>query len=240
MAEVDQSGIVGKIRDKPITAKLAKLLSDAADAAGIEKVFVYSGGQPGTTGQSTGGPRHNGGRAADLNLIKGGVVLSFTNAKADPGIIDFVTAAAALGSNGIGAGTDYMGPRGLHVGFGLDEHDLSEVVWGKNGKSVNAPQWLRDAAKAGWSGAASFAVKPVAVRRTGPHEVIARGGLFLRKGPGTGFSVADLVPFGQTVNVLGYSGVDPAWARVDLQNDGAVDGHMFAEFLQSAVGDVPE
>ena len=240
MATVDQSGIVGKIRDRQITAKLAKLLSDAADTAGIETVFVYSGGQPGSTGKSTGGPRHNGGRAADLNLIKGGHVLSFTNTKADPAIVAFVTAAAALGSNGIGAGTDYMGPRGLHVGFGLDDNDTSEVVWGKDGKSINAPKWLRDAAQAGWSGMTSFVAKPAAPRRIGPHEVIARGGLFLRKGPGTAFAVANLMPFGQMVHVLGYSEVDPAWARVDLRNDGAADGHMFAEFLQPAMGDDPE
>ncbi len=240
MANVDQSGLVGQIRDKPITAKLQKILSDAADAAGIETVFVYSGGQPGSKGLSTGGPRHNGGRAADLNLIKGGQTLSFTNSKADPAIIAFVTAAAALGANGIGAATDYMGPRSLHVGFGLDDQDTSEIVWGRKGKSVNAPKWLRDAARAGWSGATSFTALPAAPRRTGPHEVIARGGLFLRKGPGTGFAVADLMPFGQTVWVLGYSTVDPAWARVDLRQDGAVDGHMFAEFLSPAIGDEPE
>ena len=150
MAVVDQAGIVGKIRDKPIGSVLEQLLKHAAEDTGIDKVYVTSGSQPGSHGQSTGSTRHNNGRAADLQLIAGGNILSFSDSNGGQ-VAAFVTACASRGATGIGAGVNYMGNKTIHVGFGTSPQDHSKIVWGASGASANAPQWLRDAAQAGWS-----------------------------------------------------------------------------------------
>ncbi|HRJ69576.1 MAG TPA: peptidoglycan-binding protein [Beijerinckiaceae bacterium] len=150
MALVDQSGIVGKVRDRRISIELERLLERAAEAAGVDVVRVTSGGQPGTTGKSVGSTRHNGGRAADLQLVVDGRTLEFTDEDGGDTVEAFVTAAAALGANGIGAGVAYMGSRTLHVGFGETPDDHRRIVWGYKGKSKNAPRWLREAAERGW------------------------------------------------------------------------------------------
>jgi hypothetical protein len=145
MAEIVEA-TEGKIRDRPIKDELRRLLAKAADAAAIETVLVTSGGQAskGTPGKRTGSTRHDLGNAADLQLLKGGRPLDFTVA-ADRAVIEaFVTAAAANGATGIGAGVEYMGPKTLHVGFG------SKSVWGAGGKAANAPDWLKRAVLAGW------------------------------------------------------------------------------------------
>lgn len=69
-------------------------------------------------------------------------------------------------------------------------------------------------------------------RVPGQYEVDARGGLHLRKGPGLGFAIGTTIPTGTEVTVSGFDGTDKKWARVDLQGDGLVDGHMFASFLR--------
>jgi N-acetylmuramoyl-L-alanine amidase len=150
MATVDQSGIVGKIRDRPIGNQLVQLLKSAAEATGIDKVYVTSGSQPGTQGLSTGSTRHNNGRAADLQLIANGVALTFSDSNGGR-FANFVTACAARGATGMGAGVHYMGNRTIHVGYGTSPQDHSKLVWGANGASANAPQWLRDAAQDGWA-----------------------------------------------------------------------------------------
>jgi hypothetical protein len=150
MAKVDQSGIIGAIRDKPITAELQELLGRAAAAAGVHVVRVTSGGQPGSTGRRIGSTRHDGGRAADLELIVDGRPLTFSDQDGSK-IEAFITAAAANGATGIGAGERYMGNKTLHVGFGTSPQDHSKLVWGAEGKSVNAPGWLRRAAQQGWN-----------------------------------------------------------------------------------------
>jgi hypothetical protein len=150
MAVVDQSGIIGKIRDQPIGATLEQLLKRAAEDTGIDRVYVTSGGQPGSHGQSTGSTRHNNGRAADLQLIAGGDILSFSDNSGGK-VADFVTACASRGAIGIGAGVHYMGNKTIHVGFGTSPQDQTKIVWGANGASANAPQWLRMAAQSGWN-----------------------------------------------------------------------------------------
>ncbi|MBO6890420.1 MAG: glucosaminidase domain-containing protein [Roseibium sp.] len=150
MAVINQSELAGKIRDRPIGKRLEALLSRAADAAGIDEVRVTSGGQPGSAGKTTGSTRHNGGRAADLYLIANGKKLSFSDKKAPREIEMFVTACAALGANGIGAGVGYMGKHTLHIGFGVNKSDSRKIAWGAKGRSANAPKWLRDATQAGW------------------------------------------------------------------------------------------
>jgi peptidoglycan hydrolase-like protein with peptidoglycan-binding domain len=141
----------GKIRDRPIAPELRKVLLGAGEAADIDILLVTSGGQPGSSGRSTGSTRHNHGRAADLQLQKSGRSLDFTDPSDRRVIEEFVTAAAAYGANGIGAGVDYMGPRTLHVGFGTTPQDHRQIVWGAQGASANAPAWLREAASRGWN-----------------------------------------------------------------------------------------
>jgi hypothetical protein len=150
-AKVDQSDLDGKTRDKPITEELEDLLARAAAAVGIDVVRVVSGGQPGTSGQRTGSTRHDGGRAADIELIVGGGALTFTDQQCGPVIEAFVRTAAALGATGIGAGERYMGNNKIHVGFGKSPEDRSTLVWGAGGKSANAPDWLLRAAQQGWN-----------------------------------------------------------------------------------------
>ncbi len=149
MAEVDQSGIVGKIRDRPIGERLRSLLQSAAEATDIDKVYVTSGGQPGSHGRSTGSTRHNNGRAADLQLIRNSATLTFSDSSGGK-FAEFIKACAARGASGIGAGIGYMGNRTIHVGYGLSADDHSKLVWGTGGRSASAPQWLRDAARTGW------------------------------------------------------------------------------------------
>ena len=147
-----------KIRDMPISAALRRVLLTAAHEAGVDVVRITSGGQPGSRGQRIGSNRHDGGNAADLELVAQGRTLDFTHAADLDTICRFVASAAACGATGIGAGVNYMGPRRLHVGFGNGPHDTTQVVWGEGGAAANAPDWLRDAAQLGWSYAAGAPV----------------------------------------------------------------------------------
>lgn len=243
------------IRCRPITTELRELLDGAADATGIERVVIVSGGQTsnhashlkGVVCGWLGSRRHDNGRAADIQLVKDGGTLTFTDADGSK-VSDFVTAAAARGANGIGAGVTYMGPKTIHVGFGKSPSDLQELVWGVNGESANAPAWLRTAAKEGWNnpieesvavavaegvavdGEQSVAVA-LSVRTSGRSIVLARDGLWLRKGPGLEFDRARLLDEGIELTVLCFDG---DWARVDLKGDGRIDGHVFAAFLGAA------
>lgn len=240
MATVDQSLLLGKTRDRPIGQKLTRVLVGAADAAGVDTVMVTSGSQPGTHGRRTGSTRHDNGRAADLHLVKGGRALTFTDHNGGPIIEAFVTAAAAYGANGIGAGVRYMGNKTLHVGFGLTPHDHRKLVWGFRGRSANAPAWLRRAAKKGWNNPLPLPLPlPVPLpapggsgdQAPGRFVVIARSGLHLRKGPGLGFGISTTVDAGTELDVLDFDDSDSDWAKVDLQGDGLIDGFMFAAFL---------
>jgi len=181
----------------------------------------------------TGSRRHDNGRAADVELIKNGNKLSFSNTNGSQ-VAAFVTAAAARGANGIGAATNYMGPNRIHVGFGLSPSDTQELTWGKDGLSANAPAWLRTAARAGWNNPVGDFVRAVAVPPAGRAIVKARGGVWLRRGPGLGFDRARLLEEGTALAILGF---DSEWARVDLEGDGSIDGHVFAAFLQAADSD---
>jgi peptidoglycan hydrolase-like protein with peptidoglycan-binding domain len=81
--------------------------------------------------------------AADIRLYQDGRLLSFTRADDRDIISAFVSSAVAAGATGIGAGIGYMGPAGLHVGFG--PHGVMGgpvMVWGAGGHRINAPDWL--------------------------------------------------------------------------------------------------
>jgi hypothetical protein len=139
IATIDESALTdAKIRDMPINAALRRVLLTAAQESGVEVVRITSGGQPGSRGQRTGSNRHDGGNAADLELVAAGRTLDFTR----PGDLDticrFVASAAACGATGIGAGVNYMGPQRLHVGFGNGPSDTTQVVWGEGGAGQRA------------------------------------------------------------------------------------------------------
>lgn len=79
------------------------------------------------------------------------------------------------------------------------------------------------------------------VRATGPvasvpaaakrFKVIARDGLRLRSGPGTGHDILRVLPTGTEVTVLKADAAVPAWVYVDLQGDGLADGCVLSSFL---------
>lgn len=157
-------------RNKPITAELRKVLNKAGQAAGIDTIDIVSGGQDvkGKGKRRTGSTRHDAGRAADVRLLINGKALTFTDTKADPKVLAFVTAAAAAGAIGIGAGVQYMGNETIHLGFGTSVADKRKLTWGKGGRSVNAPKWLRDAARAGWTAPAAASAPKVAAKVKAP------------------------------------------------------------------------
>jgi hypothetical protein len=228
----------GAIRNQPISDELKRVLDAAAQAAGVNIIRITSGGQDalGEGPRRTGSTRHDHGRAADLQCVAGGQTLTFTDQSAPPGILRFVTAAAAAGATGIGAGVGYMGNRTIHVGFGTSVSDHSKLTWGARGRSATAPQWLRDAAAAGWAAPAPAAA-PVPLAAAGEpfalghYVVMARNGLKLRGGPGTNFGSEITLPAGTELDVVERSTVNPAWVRVDVQRDGLLDGYVFAAFL---------
>ncbi|MBN9219891.1 MAG: glucosaminidase domain-containing protein [Mesorhizobium sp.] len=90
-------------------------------------------------------------------MIVNGRVQTFSDTQASRTVTKFVTAAAAHGATGIGAGVGYMGPSTLHIGFGLNVDDRSKLTWGAQGRSANAPAWLRQAADAGWNNPPAWA-----------------------------------------------------------------------------------
>jgi hypothetical protein len=225
------------IRNKPISPELKQVLDTAAQAAGIDMIRITSGGQDalGEGTRRTGSTRHDGGRAADLQCAVNGRTLTFTDQSADPVISAFVTAAAAAGATGIGAGVGYMGNRTIHVGFGTSVSDHSNLTWGAGGRSANAPRWLRDAAEGGWvEPSPALHAAAVRVEAPGRYVVMARSGLKLRGGPGTNFESERTLAAGTELNVVEISSQDPSWVRVDLEGDGLLDGYVFAAFLAPA------
>ena len=129
----------GATRNQPVSADLAALYEQAARAAGISAVRVSSGGQDASGPNRVGSHRHDHGNSGDIQLIANGRALDFTNPQDLPIIQKFISAAHQGGATGIGAGTDYMGNKTFHVGYG------APAVWGAGGSSKNAPEWLRQA-----------------------------------------------------------------------------------------------
>jgi len=222
----------GATRNRPITDELRHVLEQAAARIGVDKIVITSGGQPaeGEPGTRQGSTRHDHGRAADIQLFRGGQPLTFTDQSGGQ-VAAFVAAAAAFGASGIGAGVGYMGDRTIHVGFGSSPADKSKVVWGANGDTANAPAWLVTAARDGWNNPAPPVTSIPSAGGVGRFTVIARGGLWLRKGPGLDFEKDRLLAEGLTLSVMRYDGPDKAWACVDLEGDGLADGFAFAAFL---------
>ena len=164
--------------------------------------------------------------AADFEICIGNRPLDFTKDTDRPLVAAFVEACARNGNTGIGAGIDYPGPITLHVGFG------TRAVWGAEGRSVNAPAWLVQSVNRGWSNS----ISPM----FGDHVVAARNGLRLRGGPGRDFGVITTIAQGTKVTVVNFDGPNREWARVDLQGDGGLDGHLHAAFLSPSILETDE
>ena len=131
----------GAIRNKEISNRLKTAMSFLKDM-GVQ-MEVFSGGQDekGHGHQRTGSTRHDNGNAADVFFSRNEQRIDWRNKKDIPILQQIVAQAKANGVTGFGAGPGYMQPGSMHIGFG------SNSVWGKDGKGVNAPSWLRQAAQ---------------------------------------------------------------------------------------------
>ena len=129
----------GKTRSLPLSEEVAKAYELAAQQAAIDEIRVLSGGQPSTGPNRTGSHRHDEGGAGDIQLVRGGSVLDFTDPEDLPIIQKWISAAKQSGLTGFGAGEDYMGKSTIHAGGG------APAVWGAGGASANAPDWLKQA-----------------------------------------------------------------------------------------------
>lgn len=130
----------GATRNLPLSQDLISALGYLADM-GIT-ANVYSGGQPGlgTSDQRTGSTRHDLGNAGDFYLTHPEMgMLTYENPDHIPILREVVRRGREAGLTGFGMGPGYMGANGIHIGFG------APAVWGANGSSENAPDWLREA-----------------------------------------------------------------------------------------------
>lgn len=127
----------GATRNDPLDPRLIDAMSFLG-GMGITMDVISGGQEPaGTPGaQRTGSTRHDHGNAADVDFYMGGRKLDWNNPNDLPVLVEIVQTAKSRGVTGIGAGDDYMGPGRFHVGFG------NPGVWGAEGKSANAPEWL--------------------------------------------------------------------------------------------------
>ena len=75
-----------------------------------------------------------------------------------------------------------------------------------------------------------------AASRGEPFTTNARDGLRLRAGPGTNFNPVKTLPFGTPLVVIGR---EDAWAKVDLEGDGAADGFVLFSLLAPATDAAP-
>jgi len=133
-------GNQGAVRNQPLSPELLAAMAYLGDM-GLA-VNVYSGGQPaiGTSDRRTGSTRHDLGNAADVQFTHPELgLLSHTNPAHIPILQEIVARGREAGLTGFGMGPGYMGPNGMHIGFG------APAVWGDNGSSANAPDWLRQA-----------------------------------------------------------------------------------------------
>jgi len=138
-----------KTRNQPIQRQLMNVLKSAAEAAGVD-VLVTSGGQDalGKGSRRTGSTRHDGGYAADIQLVSDGRTLRTD--RENPIVAKFIASAVDAGAKGIGAGPGYMGSTGIHVD--LWGSAKGGTIWGAGGRSANAPDYVRMAYRTGKSG----------------------------------------------------------------------------------------
>lgn len=147
-------------RNDPLDARLVSAMSFVADM-GITMDVISGGQESNKPGEGKGSTRHNHGNSADVDFYKDGRKLDWNNPADLPILKEIVAKAKGRGVTGIGAGDDYMGAGRFHVGFG------APAVWGKDGKSENAPAWLVEAYNGAPAGAlpsaeeaAAYAAQP--------------------------------------------------------------------------------
>lgn len=139
-------------RNRPVNERLVAVLNRAAHLTGVDRVVIYSGKQPGTTGGRVGTPRHDTGDAADLYLVINGNKVRSSDPQGKTIIARYASACVSLGALGLGHGPNYMNGRrgfcnmhidllGADIGGGrYDRRTLQ--VW----KSFD---WFREACKSG-------------------------------------------------------------------------------------------
>lgn len=138
----------GAIRNRKLKPALFQAIEKTVrETPGIARAEIFSGGQRRKNnlldrGRRTGSINHDDGNAADVRFYDKNNRIIRTDTKKDiPIIAEAVSRARKNGvTGGIGAGAGYMGGRGVHLGYG------PKIVWGKNGRSKNAPAWLNNAA----------------------------------------------------------------------------------------------
>lgn len=107
-------------RNRPVNERLKSVLNQAAHLTGVDRVTLYSGKQPGTTGGRIGTPRHDTGDAADLYLTANGKRVSSSNAEGRRIIERYAAACVALGALGLGHGPNYMNDQGNNCNMHID------------------------------------------------------------------------------------------------------------------------
>lgn len=126
----------GATRNLPLSSQMTDALSFLPNLGVTMEVF--SGGQPAAGGgPRVGSTRHDHGNAADVFFYKDGQRLDWRNPEHVPLFQQIVSQGRQNGLTGFGAGDGYMQPGSMHIGFG------APAVWGKDGRSANAPDWLR-------------------------------------------------------------------------------------------------
>jgi hypothetical protein len=139
MADYIRYANQGATRNLPLDSRLVEAFRFLPEL-GVS-MEVFSGGQPakGSGLPRVGSTRHDHGNAADVFFVRGDQRLDWNNPQDQAIFKDIVARAKAAGVTGFGAGSGYMQPGSMHVGFG------NPGVWGAGGKGANAPSWLREA-----------------------------------------------------------------------------------------------
>lgn len=140
---IQAQGSEAAIRRLPLSQRMSQTLETGLRGTGLS-FRVTSGGQApiGSGGARTGSTRHDNGNAADGDFIDtatGRVLNPATNSADRDRISAVLPQLRAAGIQGIGWGTDYMGPTRFHLDV------VSPAVWGAGGKSANAPAWVVNA-----------------------------------------------------------------------------------------------
>jgi hypothetical protein len=115
-----------------VSPEIMRSMAYAGTIAGV-RTNVAHGDEPGHA------RHHQGASSGDVDLYdESGRKLDVRNPEDKAKMEQYIEAAAASGSSGIGFGKDgsYMGFSRMHVGAG------SPAVWGAQGKTANAPDWV--------------------------------------------------------------------------------------------------
>ena len=133
------------VRDQELNGQLENIIKSAANQTGLH-VEIFSGGQDSSGSRRVGSHRHDNGFAADIYLFAADDMGRVKKLRSDSAAAqDFISAAKSAGAKSAGAGRGYMGGFGIHIDIapGNTIPAKSATYWGANGRSRNAPSWLR-------------------------------------------------------------------------------------------------